>query len=149
DLGGLPVPWLVLYCAAWLASFLGITWLVIVPGRGHVMPGWRHAGIGAVIASVGFVCAGLLFDRSVPGLSVSLEPSLHDLARHGRACLIWGTVTALVPLALGALLLRGSLPVGARWAGAGMGAAGGSLGGLVLHLQCPVTDALHLGLIHG
>lgn len=149
DLGGLPTLWLVLYCAAWLASFLVITWLVMVPGRGHVMPSWRHAGVGAVIASTGFVAAGLLFDRSAPGLSVSSEPSLRSLMSHGHGCLLWGTVTSLVPVALGALLLRGTVPVGSRWAGAGMGAAGGSLGGLVLHLHCPVADALHLGVIHG
>jgi hypothetical protein len=45
--------------------------------------------------------------------------------------------------------LRGVLPVGARWTAAGLGAAGGSLGGLVLHLHCPIADRWHLGLVHG
>lgn len=147
DLAGLPVPWLVLYCAAWLASFLVITWLVLVPGPQRVMPSWRHAGIGAVVASLGFVLAGLLFDRHAPG-SVVHQATLHDLL-HGSKCLLFGGLAALVPVALSALLLRGSIPVGSRWAGAGVGAAGGSLGGLVLHLHCPVADALHLGVIHG
>ena len=147
DLAGLPMPWLVLYCAAWLLSFLVITWLALVPGPRRVMPSWQHAGIAAVVASLGFVLAGLLFDRHAPG-SVVHEATLHDLL-HGSKCLLLGGLTALVPLALSALLLRGSIPVGSRWAGAGVGAAGGSLGGLILHLHCPVADALHLGVIHG
>jgi hypothetical protein len=147
DLSGLPVPWLVLYCAAWLASFLVITWLTLVPGPRRVMPSWRHAGIGALVASLGFVLAGLLLDRHGP-TSVVREPTLPNLL-HGSKCLIVGGLTALVPIALSALLLRGSLPVGSRWAGAGVGAAGGSLGGLMLHLHCPVADALHLGVVHG
>jgi hypothetical protein len=147
DLARLPMPWLVLYCAAWLASFLVITWLALVPGPRRVMPSWQHAGIGAVVASLGFVLAGLLFDRHAPG-SVVREATLHDLL-HGSKCLLLGGVTALVPVAVSALLLRGSIPVGSRWAGAGVGAGGGSLGGLILHLHCPVADALHLGVIHG
>jgi hypothetical protein len=54
-----------------------------------------------------------------------------------------------VPVVGGALLLRGALPVGSRWIAAALGAGGGSLGGLVLHLHCRVTDGLHVGLIHG
>jgi hypothetical protein len=148
DLAGLPMAWMIIYSAAWLLSFLVITWLVLVPGPGRVMPSWRHAGIGAVTASIGFVAAGLLFHRHAPGLSVVPEPSLHNLLAHS-GCLRGGVLTAMVPVALSALLLRGSVPVGSRWAGAGVGAAGGSLGGLMLHLHCPVADALHLGVIHG
>lgn len=148
DLVGLPMGWMVAYSAAWLLSFLVITWLVLVPGPGRVMPSWRHAGIGAVTASLGFVGAGLLFHRHAPGLSVVPEPSLANLLAH-TGCLRSGAIAALVPVALTGLLLRGSVPVGSRWAGAGVGAAGGSLGGLVLHLHCPVADALHLGVIHG
>lgn len=148
DLAGLPALWMIAYCAAWLASFLGISWLVLVPDPGRVMPDWRRAGMGAAVATIGFVAAGLLLARQAPGLSVVLEPSLHGLVR-GHHCLLTGVLTALVPVVLGALILRGTLPVGSRWAGAGMGASGGSLGGLMLHLYCPVADGLHLGVVHG
>jgi hypothetical protein len=148
DLSALPTTWLVLYGAAWLASFLAITWLVLVPGPRRVMPSWRRAGIGAIAASAGFVLAGLLLDRHAPGHSVVLEPTLGGFLR-GTRCLLFGGVTALVPVALSTLLLRGSVPVGAHWAGAGVGAAGASLGGLMLHFHCPVADPLHLGLVHG
>ncbi len=64
-------------------------------------------------------------------------------------CIGVGLLSALVPVLLGALLLRGRLPVGSHWAGAGLGAAGGSLGGLILQLHCHVADGLHLGVVHG
>ena len=57
--------------------------------------------------------------------------------------------TAVVPVIIGALCLRGALPVGSRWIAAALGAGGGCLGGLVLHLHCHIADSLHIGLIHG
>jgi hypothetical protein len=149
DLSGLPRAWMVLYSLAWLAGFLAIAWLALVPRPAEVMPGWRRAGVGAVVASIGFVLAGLLFHRQAPGKSIVGESTWSGLTDYGLGCLLMGVVTALVPVALGALILRGSVPVGSRWAGAGLGAAGGSLGGLFLHLHCHVADALHLGVIHG
>ncbi|WP_428267733.1 NrsF family protein [Haliangium sp.] len=146
DLSGLPNTWLIVYAAVWLVSFLGITWLVLVPGPDKVMPNWRYAGIGAAIAIVGFVLGGMLFPHD-PGQPADAPLFGKVVFAHG--CLVWGTITALVPIALASLLLRGSVPVGSRWVGAGIGAAGGSLGGLFLHLHCPVADAFHLGVIHG
>jgi hypothetical protein len=149
DLSGLPWGWMVMYSLAWLAGFLAIGWLAVVPRAGRVMPDSRRAGMAAVVASIGFVVAGLLFDRHAPGHSIVGESTWSGLFERGMGCLIMGVATALVPVVLGALLLRGSVPVGSRWAGAGLGAAGGSLGGLFLHLHCHVADALHLGVIHG
>jgi hypothetical protein len=54
-----------------------------------------------------------------------------------------------VPVVIGAIFLRGALPVGSRWIAAALGAGGGCLGGLVLHLHCRVADGAHVGLIHG
>jgi hypothetical protein len=68
---------------------------------------------------------------------------------RGHSCLEIGVGIAIVPILLGALVLRGALPVGTRWTAAALGAAGGSLGGLVLHLHCPIADGWHLGLVHG
>jgi hypothetical protein len=149
DLHHLPRLWLALYSLAWLTSFAGIAYLAVVPARGQVAPNWRYAGMASVIAGASFVASGLLFDRHVPGQSVISEPTVDGFLGRGFGCLSMGVLTALVPVFVGALLLRGRLPVGARLAGAGLGAAGGSLGGLVLHLHCRVADGLHLGLIHG
>jgi len=56
---------------------------------------------------------------------------------------------AIVPVVIGAVFLRGALPVGSRWVAASLGAGGGALGGLMLHVHCPITDTLHVGIIHG
>jgi hypothetical protein len=97
------------------------------------------------VTSVGFVALGLLVHPSG-------ERSVHYGTEHfarGHTCLEIGLATALVPVVVGALFLRGALPVGSRWIAAALGAGGGCLGGLVLHLHCHVTDGLHVGLIHG
>ena len=62
---------------------------------------------------------------------------------HGHTCLELGLATALVPVVIGAIFLRGALPVGSRWIAAALGAGGGCLGGLVLHLHCHIADGLH------
>lgn len=149
DLGFLPRLWLVLYCSAWLASVLVLGWLAVVPRRGQVIPRWRHAGTVAALAAAGFTAGGLLFARQVPGLSSIYDASALDVVSHGYYCLGIGLVTSAVPIALGGVLLRGAIPVGARWAGAALGAMGGSLGGLMLHLHCPIADRWHMGLVHG
>lgn len=145
DLHGLPTWWLIGYGLAWLLGFVGLVYLAVVPRAGAVMPRWRAVGLAAVLVSLGFVSAGLIMH---PSAADSLEYGLANL-HHGHACLELGLTTALVPVALGALVLRGAVPVGSRWTAAGLGAAGGSLGGLVLHLHCPIADGWHLGLIHG
>lgn len=149
DLHGLSTLWMILYCTAWLSGFLVLGWFTMVPGPGKIMPNWRYAGVGAVIAAVGFVAAGLIFHRHVPDVSHVCSHDLSELIGHGHGCMRTGLLIALVPVLLGALLLRGALPVGSRWAGAGLGAAGGALGGLILHLHCHHTGPFHLGLVHG
>lgn len=149
DLSYLPRTWLVLYCAAWAVSSFTLLWLAIVPARQTVMPRWRIAALAAGVATFGFVMAGLMLPRSVPGLSSIYPETARDLVSHSRWCLQWGSITAIVPIAVGILVLRRALPVGARRAGLALGAGGGALGGLLLHLHCPITDRLHLGLVHG
>jgi DNA-directed RNA polymerase specialized sigma24 family protein len=128
----------------WPASSCRWRWPCCRP-RGQVLPRWRGAGTAALIVAVGFIAFGLLVHPSGPS---SLS---YGLARfhHGHVCLELGLATAVVPIVLGSIALRGALPIGARPTAAALGAAGGSLGGLVLHLHCPIADALHVGLIHG
>jgi len=149
DLALLPRAWLIVYCAGWLVGFAGLAFLAIMPGRGQVSPGWRRAGAAAIAAGLVFVAAGLLLSRRVPGVSAEVGDSWADLWTYGRGCLGAGLATAIAPLLLGLLFLRGAVPVGAAWVGAAMGAAGGALGGLVLHLHCPIAHPMHLGLVHG
>jgi hypothetical protein len=145
DLHELPMGWLLGVGVMWLAGFVVPVYLATVPRAGAVAPRWRLAGIASVIAAIGFIGLGLVLHPS--------GPSSHPLgwAQFGRGhgCLELGLAAALVPVVVGAIFLRGALPVGSRWAAAGLGAGGGSLGGLMLHLHCSVTDGLHVGLIHG
>jgi hypothetical protein len=149
DLPHLPRPWLAIYLVAWLGGFLGLAALALLPPRGQVMPRWRRAGIAGAAACVVFTTGGLLFARHAPGVSTMYEPTFEAVLRHGHVCLRLGLVAAVVPVALAALALRGAMPVRSRWLGAAIGAAGGSLGGLVLHLYCPIAERFHLGLVHG
>jgi negative regulator of sigma F NrsF-like protein len=145
DAHELPMGWLVGAGLAWLLGFVVPLYLATVPRRGAVTPRWKLAGIVAVAGSLGFIALGLTLHPSGPS-SVAL--GWEHLGR-GAGCLGTGVATALVPVVGGAILLRGALPVGSRWIAAALGAGGGSLGGLVLHLHCHVTDGLHVGLIHG
>ena len=142
DLHELPMSWLVGVGLAWLFGFVAPVYLATVPRAGAVTPRWKLAGISAVIGAIGFIGLGLLLHPGGAAL---------DWAHFGRGyrCLEFGLATALVPVVVGAIFLRGVLPVGSRGIAAALGAGGGSLGGLMLHLHCPINDGLHVGLMHG
>ena len=145
DMAELPMYWLLAAGLAWLAGFLIPAYLALVPRTGSMTTRWQWAAVAAVLSSIGFVLLGLWVHPSGPS---SLQYNWEHFGR-GHGCLWLGLGTALVPVTIGAIFLRGALPVGARWTAAGLGAGGGCLGGLVLHLHCPVTDLWHVGLIHG
>lgn len=145
DMDELPASWLVATAIAWLLGFAVPCYLALVPRPSAVMPRWRLAAASAIVTSIAFIALGLIVHPSGPS-------SLHygwDRFARGHTCLEIGLATALLPAIMGALFLRGALPVGSRWIAAALGAGGGCLGGLVLHLHCRVADGLHIGLIHG
>jgi hypothetical protein len=145
DMSELPMGWLAGAGLGWLFGFVVPSYFALIPRPGAITPRWRLAAIAAVVASVGFVSLGLAIHPMGPS-SVSYGS---DRFVQGHSCLEIGLATALVPVVIGAIFLRGALPVGSRWIAAGLGAGGGCLGGLVLHLHCHVADGLHVGLIHG
>ena len=145
DMLELPVGWLVGTAIGWLLGFVVACYLALVPRPGAVMPRWRVAALAVAITSIGFVLFGLAVHPSGPS-SASLGA---EHFTRGHRCFDFGLATALVPVVLGALFLRRALPVGSRWVAAALGAGGGCLGGLVLHLHCRITDGLHVGLMHG
>jgi hypothetical protein len=149
DLDALPGAWVILYALAWLLGFTALLWLALVPRRGDVLPRWRAAAIGAVVAGIAFPLAGLLFAQQAPGASVISEASVAGVARDGQWCGGFGLLTALVPAALASIALRRAVAVQSRWVGAAIGASGGCLGGLMLHFHCPIADHLHVGIVHG
>jgi hypothetical protein len=137
--------WLAGAGAAWLLGFVIPVYLATVPAPGSVLPRWKLAGASALVASLTFIALGLSLHPSGPS---SVQLGWERFGR-GYGCLEFGLASALVPVVVGAIFLRRALPVGSRWVAAALGAGGGSLGGLVLHLHCPVTDPLHVGLMHG
>lgn len=149
DLEGLPRGWVIAYGSAFLVSFPMLLWLSVVPSRGQVLPRWRLAAIGTAVACIAFPTAGLVFAFHVPGVSVLADSGVGRFFSYAQVCWRWGVVTALVPVALTAFVLRGAVPVQCRWVAAAIGAAGGALGGAVLHFHCPVADRWHVGLAHG
>lgn len=145
DVHELPMGWLVTTGLAWLLGFVAPITLATVPRAGSVMPRWRLAGIASVVAAIAMVGLGLVLH---PAGEHSAALGWDGVIR-GYGCLANGLETAIVPVVIGTIFLRRTLPVGSRWIAAGLGAGGGSLGGLVLHLHCPVADGLHVGLVHG
>ena len=145
DLGELPIAWLVAAGAAWLAGFALPLYLALVPKRGTMTPRWTAAAAIAIVVSCTFVTLGWNVHPSGP--SSWYYGWEHFLRGHG--CLWLGLATAIVPVTLGAIFLRGALAVRSRWIAAALGAGGGCLGGLLLHLHCPIADRWHVGLIHG
>lgn len=145
DLSELPMGWLSGTALAWLFGFLVPAYLALIPRPGTMTPRWGWAVGSAVVASMVFVILGLAVHPSGP------SSADYGWARfeHGHTCLEIGLASALVPVVVGAIFLRGALPVGSRWIAAALGAGGGCLGGLVLHLHCHIADALHIGLVHG
>ena len=146
DMEDLPMYWLAAVGVAWLFGFLVPCYLALVPRKGSMSPRLALASTAVIVASIGFVTLGLLVHPMSPTLSQS-----YGWERFGRGhtCLEIGLASALVPVVVGAIFLRGALPVGSRWVAAALGAGGGGLGGLVLHLHCNVADGLHVGLVHG
>jgi hypothetical protein len=146
DLHELPMGWLLGAGLAWLLGFVVPVYLAMVPRAGAVMPRWKLAGASAIIGALGFIALGLALHPTAPS---SAPPLGWEHFTSGRGCLEFGLATALVPVVVGAIFLRGALPVGSRPVAAALGAGGGSLGGLMLHLHCPITEGLHIGLMHG
>ena len=146
DLEDLPMFWLAAVAIGWLFGFLVPCYLALVPRKGTMAPRLRLAAVAVVIASIGFVTLGLFVHPMSPTLSTTYG---WERFGHGHTCLEIGLASALVPVVVGAIFLRGALPVGSRWVAAALGAGGGCLGGLVLHLHCSVADGIHVGLVHG
>lgn len=144
DLLELPLSWLILMGLAWLLGFVVPAWLVVVPPRGQVIARWRAAAVAGAISAVLFVVCGFVIQPSGPSSLPSLASPLHSFG-----CLEIGLIASIVPISLSAIAVRGAFPVGSRWAAAALGGAGGALGGLMLHFHCPVTDPVHVGVMHG
>ncbi|MEO8552355.1 MAG: NrsF family protein [Kofleriaceae bacterium] len=145
DLGELPRTWVIGASVAWFTGFGLATYCALVPRARTMTPRWRAAIVITGVTSVAFVILGLLVH---PAGKDSMHYGMPHLLR-GHGCLWLGLATALVPVVLGAIFLRGAVPVFSRWVAATLAAAGGCLGGLLLHMHCRIADGPHIGFIHG
>jgi hypothetical protein len=148
DLSALPAGWVVAAAALWAAAFGLSLRAALVPPRGEVLPApatGSRAGMGALLALVVFaLCASV----EAPGASLhpaDLHMSLLESAMH---CARTALLMALPAVAVGLAALRRLAPVGGARVGLALGAAGGALGGLVLHFICPIANAGHVLLGH-
>src|SRR6185295_2956844 len=106
DLHELPMGWLVGAGLVWLIGFVAPVYLATVPGAGTVMPRWRLAGVASVVGAIGFIGLGLALHPAGPS---SYMLGWESIGR-GYACFEWGLATAVVPVVIGAIVLRGALP---------------------------------------
>ncbi len=145
DVDELPTGWIPVVAVGWVIGLVLAAWFALVPRAGTVMPRWRIAALIAIATSCMYVVLGLVLHPSGPSSLIFGRERF--VAGHG--CLELGLATAITPVVLGAWFLRGTTPVRTRWIAATLGAAGGCVGGLLLHFYCRIADGLHIGLIHG
>jgi hypothetical protein len=148
DLSALPVWWVVIAASLWGLAFALSLAAALVPRRGDVLPAPGRASrlSGAAMAVVlVFVLAAT---AQAPG--VSLRPAdLHwTLLRSCVHCASFVLEISGVFLVVGLLALRRLVPTGGSRIGMALGAAGGAMGGLVLHFICPIADTGHVALAH-
>jgi hypothetical protein len=143
DFGELPMGWIVGAALAWLLGIVIPLYLAIVPRS--MTPRWQGAAVAAAVTSVAFIALGL----SVHPHGPSSANYGWDHFGRGHWCMWLGLATALVPVILGTMFLRGAVPVASRWIAAALGTGGGCVGGLLLHMHCRIADAQHIGLVHG
>ncbi len=148
DMHELPATWLAAAGALWTASFAMAMVRAMIPRRGSMlMDAGRARGIvfgaGIVALSFGLVAA------QHGAHSVMSHTSIPLFVDRAWRCIALAAGVAIVPVVLGTIALRRTAPVGERWIAAALGASGGALGGLVLHLHCPVADRWHVGFVHG
>lgn len=139
-----PLFWLVAVGLAWGAGFVVCLAAAIIPGRRSMLPDPVRTTIVVLIGPAAMVA----FGAAIAGAGAGPLPSWAGEVRHGVACLFTGLETAAIPFIGGVLALRRALPIDPRAVGAALGAAGGALGALALHLRCP-SGGMHVAVAHG
>jgi len=122
-------------------AFVAELWWALVPPPGQVLP--LRRGAAARVALTWLVMVTALV---IAGHDAALGPSVMASA---RACLLVGTMTALVPALLTLVALRSAVELGGWRLGAVVGGAAGALGALCLELHCANTHLFHVVVAHG
>jgi hypothetical protein len=149
DMGALPGWWVAVAGLAWAAVFVALLARAFLPRRGDVLPDMSAAFRTTVIGTLGLMGLGLAFTIDAPCCTIVPAARWSDFASAWWHCVSFGLRISLPTLVVGALLLRRLVWVRGVRMGMALGAAGGALAGLTLHLLCPIGGALHVGLAHG
>jgi len=148
DLTALPRTWVVGAAAVWFAAFATSLVTALVPARGDVLPSAGRASRVALAAVGALAAFALLGSVEAPSVSARLPPGAGPLVVSCLRCISLLLPVALVLLIAGIVVLRRVLPMGARRIGLALGAAGGAMGGFVLHWHCPLAQTAHVVLGH-
>jgi hypothetical protein len=149
DFGTLPITWLVGVGALWLAGFIVPLALAILPRAGQVVPDGQRAARTAFMTALGLIGVGLFLGLEAFSGERSTAPGSAELLRSWRGCVTAGLKVTIPTIVAGALVLRHVAIVDSWRLGAAVGAAGGSLAGLTLHLGCANGSPAHVALAHG
>jgi len=142
DLAALPTWWVITAATLWGVSFVLSLAAALVPGRGDVLPAPGRASRISGTAMAVLLMFALVASAQAPGLSVRPEDLHWSLFRSCVHCV------SFVFEISAAFLLIGLLALGGSRIGMALGAAGGAMGGLVLHFICPIAGTAHVVLAH-
>jgi hypothetical protein len=120
----------------------------LVPRRGDVLPAPGRASRVSAAAMAAVLLFALVATAQAPGLSVRPEDLHWSLLRSCVHCVGFVFEISAVFLLIGLLALRRLVPMGGSRIGMALGAAGGAMGGLVLHFICPIAGTAHVVLAH-
>jgi hypothetical protein len=148
DLAALPLGWVITAAALWAVAFASSLAAALIPARGDVLvrPA-RASGVGT-LALAALVTFALLATARAPGVSLRPEDAHMSLLTSCLHCGGFALEMAAPFLLLGLVALRRLTPVGGARVGLALGAAGGAMGGLVLHFICPLATTAHVTLGH-
>lgn len=148
DLEALPAWWVITAAALWGMSFVLSLAAALVPRRGDVLPAPGRASRVSGTAMAVLLLFALVATAQAPGLSARPEDLHFTLFRSCVHCIRFVFEISAVFLLVGLLALRRLVPVGGPRVGLALGAAGGAMGGLVLHFICPIAGTAHVVLAH-
>jgi hypothetical protein len=148
DLTALPTWWVITAAALWATSFVLSLSAALVPRRGDVLPAPGRASRVSVAAMAAVLLFALVATAQAPGLSVRPEDLHWSLLHACVHCIGFVFEISAVFLLIGLLALRRRVPMGGSRVGMALGAAGGAMGGLVLHFICPIAGTAHVVLAH-
>jgi hypothetical protein len=148
DLTALPTWWVITAAALWGAAFVLSLLAALVPRRGDVLPAPGRASRVSAAAMAAVLLFALVATAQAPGVSVRPEDLHWSLLRSCVHCVGFVVEISAVFLLIGLVALRRLVPMGGARVGMALGAAGGAMGGLVLHFICPIAGTAHVVLAH-